>query len=79
MKCESKGCAGEYTRTTVSRAFEYQGSTVVVEGIPAQVCDLCGETIFEAGTLDRIREVLKRARPAHTAPVYAFESKLAAV
>jgi YgiT-type zinc finger domain-containing protein len=79
MRCENKGCGGEYTRTTVNRAFEYHGSTVVVEGIPAQVCDLCGETVFEAGTLDRVREVLRRARPAHTAPVYAFASELAAV
>jgi YgiT-type zinc finger domain-containing protein len=78
MKCENNGCGGEYTRTTVSRAFEYQGSTVVVDGIPAQICDLCGETVFEAGMLDRVREVLKRARPAHTAPVYAYESELAA-
>lgn len=79
MKCENTGCVGAYTRTTVSRAFEYQGRTVVVEGIPAQVCDLCGETVFEAGTLDRVRAVLNGARPAHTAPVYAYASELAAV
>jgi len=79
MNCETKGCVGEYTRTVVSRAFEFQGRTVVVEGIPAQVCDLCGETVFEAGTLDRVRAVLQRARPSHTAPVYAYEREPAAV
>ena len=68
MQCESKGCAGEYTSTTVSRAFEGHGSTVVVEGIPAQVCDLCDETIFEAGTLDRLREVLKKSRTGPYGP-----------
>lgn len=69
MRCETKGYTGEYASTTVSRVFEYHGNTVVVEGIPAQVCEVCSEVVFAAGMHGIVCELLRNAQSKPTAPV----------
>jgi YgiT-type zinc finger domain-containing protein len=45
------------TRTAIER-----GSTVlVVRGVPAQVCDSCGEAYLSADAVDRLQEMLAEA------------------
>jgi HTH-type transcriptional regulator/antitoxin MqsA len=42
----------------VSEVFRIEGRPVLVENIPAQVCDRCGETIFKKETTEKIRRMV---------------------
>ena len=71
MKCTIKGCTGEYEKQAVNQSLKRQGRLVVVDGIPAMVCDVCGDTIFSADTTTRIEAILKNAvPPTEHAPLY---------
>jgi len=43
---------------SISEVFELEGRRVLVEQIPAQVCERCGEPVFSAATAESIRRVL---------------------
>lgn len=52
--CKQGKTAPGTTRMAVER-----GSTVlVVRGVPAQVCDNCGEAYLSAAAVDRLQEML---------------------
>ena len=42
----------------VSEIFNINGKLHLVENIPAQVCDRCGEEVFSRETTERIRAML---------------------
>ena len=42
----------------VSEVFSGEGRRVIVEGIPALVCERCGEAVFSAATAERVRAVV---------------------
>lgn len=55
--CKQGKTAPGTTRMTVER-----GATVlVVRGVPAQVCDNCGEAYLSADAVDRLQEMLAAA------------------
>ncbi len=39
----------------VSEVFQIDGKPVLVENIPAQVCERCGEEIFSSETTEKVR------------------------
>ena len=39
----------------VSEVFQVEGKPVLVENIPAQVCERCGEEIFSSETTEKVR------------------------
>ena len=42
----------------VSEIFDLDGKPVLVENIPAQICDRCGEPTFSRQTTEKIRLML---------------------
>jgi len=73
MKCTILGCPGTYeTRETVC-VERAGGQLIVIEHVPVDVCDVCGDVLFRPETVRRL-EALRRADtpPARTAPVYAY-------
>ena len=42
----------------VSEVFTIEGRCVLVEQVPAQVCERCGEPTFSRDTAERIRRLL---------------------
>jgi len=52
---------GETTPGFADKAFSYDGMTLVVKDVPAEICENCGERYFDA---DVTRELLKLARSA---------------
>ncbi|MGH9058444.1 MAG: YgiT-type zinc finger protein [Acidimicrobiales bacterium] len=42
----------------------YKGATVIVQGVPAQVCATCGERYFDAGVVAQLLSVVKEAAGA---------------
>lgn len=76
MKCDL--CAGEYRKKLVTRSYHGKGRTAVVHGVPALVCDRCGDMLIRAEVAAVIDELLdKEPEPEDYAPVYCFPSQKA--
>lgn len=73
MRCSIGGCPGEHEECTVVHTVRHQGEIVVIDGVPAQVCSVCGDILLKPETVRRIEELLEtRAAPASTAPLYQY-------
>ena len=73
MKC--KLCRGDYRESPVVLSFQRAGQTVVVENVPALVCERCGDELVEESTAHAVERLLA-AKPYATAPLYRFPEKL---
>jgi YgiT-type zinc finger domain-containing protein len=56
----------------VSEVFTIEDRRVLVEHIPAQVCERCGEPTFSRDTTEKIRRLVHGARPSKTVPMDVF-------
>ena len=57
----------------VSEVFNLEGRRVLVENIPALVCEHCGEAAFLRETTERVRQVVHGAgHPVKTVPMDVF-------
>jgi len=73
MKCTVEGCPGEYERRKVTHTVRHRGELVVIDHVPAEVCDICGDVLLDPQTVRRLERLLKlRREPAGTIPVYEY-------
>ncbi len=73
MKCSIKGCPGHYESKHINRVITKDGHIFVIEGIPASVCNVCGDTLISLKTIRSIEKMLERpGEPVATAPVYSL-------
>ena len=57
----------------VSEVFTVEERRVLVERIPAQVCERCGEATFSRETTEKIRRLVHGAgQPVRTVPLDVF-------
>jgi YgiT-type zinc finger domain-containing protein len=71
FKCHA--CGGDSAKTEfVSEIFTLEERHVLVEHIPAQVCERCGEPVFSRETTERIRRLVHDAQPDRTVPLGVF-------
>ncbi len=63
MKCSINDCPGAYDRKLVTHSDRPGGELLVIDHLPALVCDTCGDLLFEPETIERIE-------PIATAPVF---------
>ena len=57
----------------VNEIFTVEGRRMLVEQIPAQVCDRCGEATFSRETTEKIRRLVHGAgQPVPTVPLEVF-------
>ena len=52
-------CEGTLVRQRVSYAARRRGYHLVIDDVPAWVCEQCGEPLFDEKTVDAIQEVLR--------------------
>ncbi len=71
FKCHVCGSAAAQSEF-VSEVFTVEGRRVLVEHIPAQVCERCGEAVFSRETTEHIRRLVHETRPAKTVPLDVF-------
>jgi YgiT-type zinc finger domain-containing protein len=70
---ECRGCSGTYEERLITRAFRRGDDVVVLDSIPAEVCDICGDTLLAPDTARHIEQVLKtRGVPTRTVPLYVY-------
>lgn len=73
MKCSIKDCAGTYEDRKIVHTVRSAGQVVVIDGVPAQVCSVCGDVLLKPETVRRIEAILREAgKPDRTAPVYEY-------
>ena len=67
-------CGGNTAKQeVVSEVFTIDGRAVQVVGIPAQVCERCGEATFARETTEKIRQLVHSAKPpVKTVPMDVF-------
>ena len=56
----------------VSEVFTIEGRRVLVEHIPAQVCEHCEEATFSREITESVRRLVHDAKPARTVPLDVF-------
>lgn len=72
FKCHVCGATGA-REDFVSEVFTVDGRRVLVEHIPAQVCERCGEATFSRVTTEKVRRLVHgEGRPVRTVPMDVF-------
>jgi YgiT-type zinc finger domain-containing protein len=65
------GCPEEHKRTQVTHTVRHRGRITVIDHVPADVCSVCGDVLFEPETLRRIERLLADLpKPTESAPLY---------
>jgi YgiT-type zinc finger domain-containing protein len=57
MKCLY--CKGRLVRKKVSYTATRKGYHLIIDDVPAWVCEQCGEPLFDEKTVDAIQEMLR--------------------
>jgi len=71
MRCDI--CGGKRRRTRVTYSVVYNGKPVVVENVPAEVCEQCGEQYFDPDTVEALQKTIggkKKPQKVIKTPVY---------
>ena len=79
MKCEVCGI-GKRKEKLIRYSLMMDDKLVIVENVPASVCESCGETAIAPDVLERLQEMIWHSpTPVKVleAPVYEFEQSLA--
>ncbi len=73
MKCSIEGCPGEYEGRKIVHTVRFQGKVVVIDHVPAKVCSVCGDTLLNLKTTQRIEGMLqKTTKPEAEVPLYEY-------
>jgi len=68
-----KGCPGVYEDRKIVHTVRRDGHVVAIDGVPAEVCSVCGDALLKPDTVRRIEVILRQAgKPDRTAPVYEY-------
>jgi len=52
-------CKGTLVRKTVSYTANRKGYHLIIDDVPAWVCEQCGEPLFDEATVDAIQQALQ--------------------
>ena len=73
MKCSIEGCPGTYEEKLIVHTVRFQGQTVVIDRVPAEVCSVCGDVLLAPETVRRIESLLQTTtKPARMVPLYEY-------
>jgi YgiT-type zinc finger domain-containing protein len=73
MKCSVQGCPGEYEAQKITHTVRPRGQVVVIDQVPAEVCAVCGHTLFQPETVRRIEAILEAPQTsAARVPLYEY-------
>ena len=76
MRCDL--CPGQYVDKLTVVPLKREGRTVVVEDVPARVCDLCGDRLYSASTFSELFALIEQ-NPEDVAPMFRFPAGAAAI
>ena len=78
MKCTNEGCAGEYQRKLIDLVERHNGERYVICNVPALVCDVCGDTMFEPEIVRNLEKMFeKNPTPTKYTPMLNYRAETA--
>ncbi len=73
FRCHACGSTESHTEY-VNEVFQIEGNPVLVEKIPAAVCERCGEAIFSRETTEKVRQMVHgETTPVRTIQMNVFQ------
>jgi len=73
MKCSIRGCPGVYEHRTIVHTIKRGDDILVFENVPAEVCDICSDTLLTPESIRHIEELrVADVPPRKHAPVYTY-------
>lgn len=54
-----RNCQGDLEKKWITVEKEWQGERIIIEDVPAMVCEQCGETYFDSETTLRMEKIKK--------------------
>jgi YgiT-type zinc finger domain-containing protein len=65
---------GETQPGQTTETYDLAGTVVVVRGVPAQVCQQCGEGYTDEATMRRLEAIVERARRAGVVVIQEYQA-----
>lgn len=59
VRCRVAGCAGHYEERPLAHRSRVGDQLIVIDGVPAAVCSVCGDVLLEPGTERTIDAMLR--------------------
>lgn len=75
LHCNIKGCPGVYEQKPVTLTVRHRDELVVIDQVPAEVCNVCGDQLFAPETNRKIDQLLDRraeTEPRKSVPLYDY-------
>ncbi|MEW6349547.1 MAG: YgiT-type zinc finger protein [Thermodesulfobacteriota bacterium] len=73
MKCSIRGCPGTYEAKMIIHTVKFGTEVLVFENVPAEVCDVCSDTLLAPETIRRLEVLVRnRSKPERFAAVYEY-------
>ncbi len=73
MRCNIRGCPGEYEAKRIIHTVHREGEIFVFEHVPAEMCSVCGDTLLTPDTVRHIEDLLRtKVEPERVVPVYEY-------
>jgi YgiT-type zinc finger domain-containing protein len=73
MTCRITGCPGTYETKRRVRTIHRQGELLVIQNVPAEVCDVCGDTFFHEETVCHLEAMAHDpGTPVGRVPLYEY-------
>jgi YgiT-type zinc finger domain-containing protein len=79
--CRNQGCPGHYEEERITEALRFpDGHIIVIDDIPALVCDFCGDTLIDPDAAEELERIKAGAAPATgSVPLYRYGTAAALV
>jgi YgiT-type zinc finger domain-containing protein len=73
MNCSIQGCPGRYEDRRIVHTIRHGNDLMVVENVPADVCDVCADVLLAPDTIRHLEKLVRdRVEPEKFAPVYDY-------
>lgn len=73
MKCSVQGCPGNYEQRLIVHMVKRGEDVLVFEQVPAEVCDVCSDTVLTPNTIRHLEELMQQPMEPHKhAPVFVY-------
>ncbi len=73
MQCSVQGCPGNYEERLIVHTLKRGEDVLVFERVPAEVCDVCSDTLLAPNTIRHLEELMEQPMKPHKhAPVYMY-------
>lgn len=66
-------CHNQTVSKNITYTQWYKGELIVVENVPSEVCQNCGEEYFSPNTVDKIQKVIELHHTSKTIKVPVFQ------